>query len=353
MNALKENLDDSLDLFADVVLNPAFPAADFERLRKRQLAAIQQEKVAPVQMALRVFPKLLYGEGHAYGLPFTGSGTEQTVAEMTTDDLRSFHDTWFKPNNATLVVVGDITMDELKPMLERKLRSWDAGDVPQKNIGLVGDRGESKVYIIDRPDSEQSVILAGNLAPSKATPNDLAIEAMNEVLGGSFNARLNMNLREDKHWSYGARTFIIDAQGQRPFLAYAPVQTDKTPESIAEIVSEVTAIGGERPPTDEEVQRAKDKNTLTLAGRWETAGAVSGSLAEMVRFGLPDDYWRTYPDKVRSLSDSEIAGAADIIKPEGMVWVVVGDREKIEAGIAELGLGDIEYLDADGNPASP
>lgn len=352
MNALKENLEPSLDLFADVLLNPAFPETDFEALKKRQLAAIEQEKVTPVSMALRVFPKLLYGEGHAYSLPFTGSGTTETVSAMTTDDLKAFHEAWFKPNNATMVIVGDVTMDEIKPLLERKLRSWKSGEVQQKNIGLVGDKSASKVFIVDRPDSEQSVILAGNLAPGKATPNDLAIEAMNEVLGGSFNARLNMNLREDKHWSYGARTFIIDAQGQRPFLAYAPVQTDKTGESMAEIVSEINAIGGERPPTDEEVQRAKDKNTLTLAGRWETAGAVSGSLAEMVRYGLPDDYWQTYPDKVRGLSDEEISEASDIIKPNGMVWIVVGDRAKIEGKIAELELGEIQYLDADGNMLS-
>ncbi|GJM10426.1 MAG: peptidase M16 [Lysobacteraceae bacterium] len=352
MNALKENLEPSLDLFADVLLNPAFPETDFEALKKRQLAAIEQEKVTPVSMALRVFPKLLYGEGHAYSLPFTGSGTTETVSAMTTDDLKAFHEAWFKPNNATMVIVGDVTMDEIKPLLERKLRSWKSGEVQQKNIGLVGDKSASKVFIVDRPDSEQSVILAGNLAPGKATPNDLAIEAMNEVLGGSFNARLNMNLREDKHWSYGARTFIIDAQGQRPFLAYAPVQTDKTGESMAEIVSEINAIGGERPPTDEEVQRAKDKNTLTLAGRWETAGAVSGSLADMVRYGLPDDYWQTYPDKVRGLSDEEIAEASDIIKPNGMVWIVVGDRAKIEGKIAELELGEIQYLDADGNMLS-
>jgi zinc protease len=206
------------------------------------------------------------------------------------------------------------------------------------------------VYLVDRPDSEQSVIFAGHVAPPKNNDREIAIEAMNEVLGGSFNARVNMNLREDKHWSYGARSLLLDAEGQRPFLVYAPVQTDKTSESMAEIYREVTEIRGERPPTPDEVARAKDKNTLTLAGRWETANAVANSLSEMVRFGLPDDYWNTYPDKVRSLSDQQISAAAsDVIQPDSMIWVVVGDRAKIESGIRELGYGDIILMDADGN----
>ena len=173
---------------------------------------------------------------------------------------------------------------------------------------------------------------------------------MNEVLGGSFNARINMNLREDKHWAYGARSMILDAEGQRPFLVYAPVQTDKTSESMAEIQREVTEIRGERPATDEEVLRVKDKNTLTLAGRWETANAVANSLVEMVRFGYPDDYWTTYPDKVRAVSDQQISRAAeDVVKPDGMIWVVVGDRTKIEQGIRDLGYSDIIMMDVDGN----
>jgi len=350
MSALKAKLAASLDLYADVILNPNFPKKDYVRLQKLQLAGIAQEKVQPVGMALRVFPKLLYGEGHAYSLPFSGSGTEQSVGELSTGDLKRFHDTFFKPNNATLVVVGDVTRSEIEPLLEKQFKDWRAGDVPQKNIALVGSRTEPAIYLVDRPDSVQSIIFAANVAPPKNNDQEMAIEAMNEVLGGSFNARINMNLREDKHWSYGARSLILDAEGQRPFLVYAPVQTDKTSESMAEIQKEVTEIRGERPPTDEEVLRAKDKNTLTLAGRWETANAVSNSLAEMVRFGYSDDYWTTYPDKVRAVSDQQISRAAEeVVKPDGMIWVVVGDRAKIEQGIRDLGYSEIIIMDADGN----
>ena len=350
MSALKEKLGASLDLFADVILNPTFPEEDYARLQKQQLATIAQEKVQPVGMALRVFPKLIYGEGHAYSMPFTGSGTEESVAQIDTGGLKEFHASFFKPNNATLVVVGDVSRNELQPLLEKRFKGWSSGDVPQKNIALVGQRTGSTVYLVDRPDSEQSVIFAGHVAPPKNNDREIAIEAMNEVLGGSFNARINMNLREDKHWSYGAQSLLLDAEGQRPFLVYAPVQTDQTSASMAEIHREVSEIRGERPPTLEEVARAKDVKTLTLAGQWETANAVADSLAEMVRFGLPDDYWKRYPERVRALSDSQITAAAeDVVQPDGMVWVVVGDRAKIEAGIRELGYGDIIPMDADGN----
>ncbi|RPH92523.1 MAG: insulinase family protein, partial [Lysobacterales bacterium] len=350
MSALKEKLPGSLDLFADVIINPVFPDEDYARLQKQQLATIAQEKVQPVGMALRVFPKLIYGEGHAYSTPFTGSGTEESVRRIDTAGLKDFHATFFKPNNATLVVVGDVSRDELQPLLEQRFRGWKGGDVPQKNIALVGQRAGPTVYLVDRPDSEQSVIFAGHVAPPKNNEREIAIEAMNEVLGGSFNARINMNLREDKHWSYGAQSLLLDAEGQRPFLVYAPVQTDQTSAAMAEIHREVSEIRGERPPTPDEVARAKDVKTLTLAGQWETADAVADSLAEMVRFGLPDDHWQRYPEQVRALSEGQITAAAeDVVQPDGMVWVVVGDRAKIEAGIRELGYGDIILMDADGN----
>jgi zinc protease len=350
MSALKEKLPGSLDLFADVILNPVFPDQDYARLQKQQLAAIAQEKVQPIGMALRVFPKLIYGEGHAYSMPFTGSGTEESVARIDTGGLKEFHASFFKPNNATLVVVGDVSRDELQPLLEKQFKGWTSGNVPQKNIAPVTQRTRSTVYLVDRPDSEQSVIFAGHVAPPKNNEREIAIEAMNEVLGGSFNSRINMNLREDKHWSYGAQSLLLDAEGQRPFLVYAPVQTDQTSASMAEIQREVSEIRGERPPTPEEVMRAKDVKTLTLAGQWETANAVADSLAEMVRFGLPDDHWQRYPERVRALSDSQITAAAEeVVQPDGMVWVVVGDRAKIEVGIRELGYGEIIPMDADGN----
>ncbi len=353
LSALKENLAPSLALFADVILNPSFPEAELERLRRRQLAGIKTEKTRPVSMALRVFPRLLYGKGHAYALPLTGSGTEESVARLDLAALRAFHDTWVRPNNATLIVVGDTDAAELRPQLERLFSAWKPAEVPQKNLAHVDQRPESEVFLVDRPGSEQSIIFAGHVVPPKSDPNELALDAVNDVLGGSFSARLNMNLREDKHWSYGARSQILDAAAQRPFFAYAPVQTDKTKEALAEIHQELLGIrsGGGHPVTADELAKIKDKKTLTLPGRWETNAAVLADIADMVRFSLPEDYWNTRAATVRALTLDQVEAQADVsLLPDHTVWVVVGDLSKIEAGIRELKLGPVHHIDADGNP---
>jgi zinc protease len=351
LEALKDKLDPSLAIFADVVLNPSFPRTDFERLKQQRLAQIQQEKADPVGMALRVFPTLLYGEGHAYATPWTGSGTEESVARITRDELVKFHRTWFKPNTATLIVVGATTMAEIRPRLERAFAGWARGEVPKKNIGTVQQQPRPTVYLLDRPESIQSLILVGNVAPPKANPNEPSIETMNQVLGGSFTARINMNLREDKHWSYGSFTFMRDAKGQRPFLVYAPVQTDKTREALVELRQELRGILTDRPATAEEIARVKSELTLTLPGNWETMGAVAGSLSDIVTFGLDDRYFDTYGDRIRAQDVASVTAAArEVIQPDRLVWVVVGDRSKIEAGIRALNLGEIRFIDADGRP---
>jgi zinc protease len=350
LSTLKENVDAALDIYADVILNPSFPEEDFKRLQKQTLARIQREKATPIQMALRVFPKLLYGEGHAYGNPLTGSGTEASVSDLSRKDLAEFHKTWLKPNNSTIVVVGDVTLGEIKPKLDKLFKKWGKGDVPEKNISPVEHKSESVVYLMDRPGSLQSIIFAGHVAPPRANPNEEAIQMMNNILGGEFTSRVNMNLREDKHWAYGAFTFLWSARGQRPFVAYAPVQTDKTKESMVEVAKELNDIIGSRPPTNEEFTKTQTNEILRLPGSWETMGSVGGSIGNIVRYGLPDDYYDTYPDKIRSLNLTQIKSAAkSVLKPNSLVWIVVGDREKIEAGIRELGFDDIRLIDADGN----
>jgi zinc protease len=353
LSTLKENMDSSLVLFADVVLNPSFPQSDFDRLMKLQLAQIQREKVTPFQMALRVFPLLVYGSGHAYGIPLTGSGTEESVSKLRRDDLAQFHRTWFKPNNASLIVVGATTLAEITPRLERLFGTWRPGDVPKKNIGQVAQQPRSAVYLIDRPGSEQSIIFAGHVAPAKRNPREIALLTLNEILGGSFTSRVNMNLREDKHWSYGAFSLFFDARGQRPFIVLAPVQTDKTKESLTEVANELRAIAHSRPVTPEELAKAQASLTLSLPGQWETIGAVGASMEEIVRFDLPHDYYSTFASNVRALQVADLATAGrETVQPDKLVWVVVGDRAKIEAGIRELNLGPLQFLDADGRPVT-
>jgi zinc protease len=351
LSALKSNLDRSLDLYADIILHPAFPQSDFLRLQKQRIAAIQREKVSPVPMALRVFPGLLYGPQHAYGNPLTGSGTEASVSKLTRQDLVKFHEAWFKPGAATLIVVGDTTLAELTPKLEKLLDGWKAGPTPKKNIGTVDYPSKPVVYILDRPGALQSVILAGEIAPSRNDPDAIALESMNNILGGTFGARINMNLREDKHWSYGAQSLFFNARGQEPFIIFAPVQTDKTKESLAEIDKEVRGIIGGMPPTPAELAKVQANETLSLPGSRETINEVGGSIGELVEFGLPDDYYDKYAGRVRALTVAEMEAAAKrVIRPGNLVWVVVGDRAKIEAGVREANLGEVKFLDADGKP---
>jgi zinc protease len=350
LSALKENLDASLAIYADVILNPAFSPQELERRKRLQLASIQQEKSTPDSMALRVLPRLLYGEGHAYALPMTGSGTEEAVAALGRADLVAYHDTWFKPNNATLIVVGDTTMAEIRPKLEALFARWRQGEVPAKRLPDVALPERPSVYLIDRPGSEQSVIIAGHLIGKRTEADDVAVEAMNDILGGAFTSRVNMNLREDKGWSYGADTVVVDTQAQRPFLAIAPVQADQTAASMRELAREIEEYATGRGPTDAEVATSKRRSTLTLPGRWETARAVARDIAELVRFDLPDDYWNDYAELVGSLDVADVEAAAKrYLAPGRLTWVVVGDLDVIEEDVRALALGDVRIVDVDGN----
>lgn len=354
MSALKASLDESLDLMADVVLNPAFAETDFLRLRQDQINNIRRERTQPVQMALRALPKFLYGEGHAYSQPLTGSGYEDVVAKFTRDDVIKFYNTWIKPNNATVVVVGDVEMKDIVAKLEKRFEKWPKGDVPKKNLAPVANTKANKLFLLDKPEAQQSVIITGYLTDPYGKINEISRESLMNAFGGDFVSRLNMNLREDKHWSYGAFSFLWDAKGQRMMLAFAPVQTDKTKESAQEIVKEFKAIVGDKPLTKEEFERTKNNGIMQLPGRWETNAAVSGSLNEIVKYGLPNDYFNNYDKNFRTLTLEEVQKLGKkMIQPENLTWFVVGDKGKIMNGLKELGFSEIIEIDADGNTIKP
>ncbi len=349
LSALTAKLDPSLDLFADVVLHPSYPENEVKREQKLVLAGIDREQNTPATLALRVLPALLYGPGHPYGNPLTGSGTKESVAKLTREDLVKFHDTWLRPNNSTLIAVGDTTLKEVTPKLEKLFAGWKSGSVPAKDVKTVLVATKSTVYLVDKPGALQSVIIAGVVAPPRANPQEIAIEAMNNSLGGMFGARLNMNLREDKHWSYGARTVLRDARSQRPFYAVAPVQTDKTKEALVEMNKEFRGIVGEHPVGADELAKIQANETLKLPGSRETLDALGQSIVDLVQFGLPDDYYDTYAGKVRALKTTDVNQAAkDVVRPDNLTWIVVGDRAKIESGVRELGLGEFHLMDTDG-----
>jgi zinc protease len=351
MNLLKPTLARALDLYADVVLHPAFPESDFERLRKDRLAAIAREKTVPRAIALRVLPELLYGPGHAYSLPLTGSGTEAAVERMTRADLQRYHQTWFRPNNATLLVVGDTTLAEMTPLLEKAFGGWQAGEVPKKNLATVAQPAKTTIYLIDRPGALQSDIVGAQLAPPRNSPDAIPLTLMNDVLGGTFNSRMNMNLREDKHWSYGMNASMVSALGQRIYMSGSPVQTDKTADALRELAREYKDITGPRPVTAKELKDAQASETLSLPGRFETVEQLSSAYGTILQYGLPVDYYNTFTEKALAQTPAQInALAARTIVPNQLVWVVVGDMSKVEKEIRALNLGEVRRLDVNGKP---
>lgn len=348
LSSLSSNLDKSLELFTDVLLNPSFPENELDRLRKDRLAGIEREKKTPVQMALRVFPKLLFGADHPYGTPFSGSGFSDAVKTYTREDMVNFHKTWFKPGKAKLIVVGDIDAAALKTKLEKALKDWKQGSAPDMQINDVKLTSKPTIYIVDKPGTQQSVIIAGTVVPGYSK-DEIAVQTANNILGGVFTSRINMNLREDKHWSYGSGSTIFNTQNQRLFVVYGFVQTDKTKESLLEIKKELKDYVSGRPATDEEINKIKSNQVLELAGSWETMNAVKGSLEQLVVYRLPENYYSVYSSTVKNLSKDDISKAAGkIVLPDNVTWVVVGDKNKIEAGLKETGY-EIKYLDADGN----
>ncbi len=353
LNSLDDKLVPSLKLFADIVRHPAFREGDISRLRGQWLARIAQEKSQPISMALRTLPPLLYGKGHAYAIPFTGSGTEASIKSLTVSDMRDFVGDFIRPDNGTLLVAGDTTLAKIVPQLNAVFGDWKApaSKIPHKNIAKVAYPDKVRVFLIDRPGSLQSVILAGEVAPSTEAKNNLEIGTMNSAFGGTFTSRLNMNLRENKHWAYGAFSFLQNAQGQRPFMLYAPVQTDKTAASIKETLKEVNAVIGPKPLTVAEVQKIKDNDIRAMPGQYETIGAVLGAMQNITLYNRPDDYVQTLKSRIEGQTDKAVQAAADqVIKPKDLTWVIVGDLSKIEAPIRALNIGPVQVLDVDGKP---
>ncbi len=355
LNALNDQLQPSLALFADIVRNPAFKTEDIDRVRGQWLAGIAQEKTQPTGLALRTLPPLLYGSQHAYGIPFTGSGTEDGIKALTAADLIAFQQDWLRPDNVKILVAGDTTLAQIIPQLNAVFGDWKApaSVVPKKNVATVQAQPRPRVFLINRADAPQSLILAGLLAPSTRADNNLAIQAANGAFGGTFTSRLNMNLREDKRWAYGAQSMLMDAQGQRPFLFFAPVQTDKTAESAAEVLKEARAVIGDRPLTDAEIAKIKDQRVRALPGSYETTGAVLGAVSGIVQYDRPDDYVQTLKSRLEAISPAAAETAIkEIVKPDAMTWVIVGDLKQIEASVRALNLGEVQVIDADGKPAA-
>ena len=361
LSALNVNLDDSLALFVDVLLAPAFPEAQLARVKSNWQDRIAQEESTPSSIALRRLPPILYGADHPYGIPFTGSGYQATVASIERSDLQAFHEAHFSVDNATLMIVGATSEADIKPLLEKYLGAWKnflptadtlqaaaLSSVTLDTVPLEAKplASEAVIYLIDKPGSPQSLILGGQLLPATAWPDTYKLDMASDILGGSFTSRINMNLREDKGWAYGARTITIDALGARPLLYYAPVQSDKTAESLRELLREASEYGGLNPPNDAELSRFKSSFIRSLPGKFETNAAVLAALAEIVEFNRPLDYLTISQQQVSSLTVADLLPVInEQIHPEQTIWLVVGDLKTIEPAVRAANIAPVIVLE--------
>jgi zinc protease len=341
LSALTPNLDPSLALLADIVRNPAFAPAEVERLRAQQLATIANEKTQPARLAQRALPPLLFGPGHPYGKPLTGSGDSEAIQAVTRDELIAFHQSWIRPDNARLFAVGDRPLDELLPMLEARFGGWAPPAAPKgvKAFTAAIPAPRPRIVLIDRPQSPQSYILAGMVLPFEGRDEHLALEAADQVLGNSFLSRINTDLRETKAWSYGSYGYLYPLEHRFPWLIQAPVQADKTGPAIAALVEQVGGFVGARGVTPVELSRIVNQNARELASNFETGGAVLGALRSNALFGRPDDYYETLSDRYRGMTATSLdAAARQAFDPNKLVWVVVGDAALVRPQLDKLGL---------------
>ena len=347
LSALSPTLDEALGIYADVIRNPAYRQSDVDRVKAQQTAAIRAQRLQPAAIANRVLSTIIYGPNH----PLGRQTTEASVSSITRDDLVAFHQRWMKPDNAVLFVVGDTTLKQITSKLEAALGSWKASTpTPRITVPAAAARTSQVVYLVDRPGSPQSYIVAGVPAAPRTTEEEFNISAFNTNFGGNFTSRINMNLREDKGWSYGVSSALAGGRGPRIFRITAQVQTDKTKESIQELQKELRDVLSTRPLTVGEITTSNNNTIMGLSSRWESAGSVMGGMEEIVTFGLPDAYFDSYVDRLRGVTpEMALTAGKRLVGASNFAWVVVGDRRRIEAGVRELGV-ELRVVDADGAP---
>ncbi|TRW14259.1 M16 family metallopeptidase [Glacieibacterium frigidum] len=339
LDALKPNLAASLDLFADIVRRPTFPAAELERVRGQALAGIAQELSDPGGIARRTLPALLWGPTHPYAS--LGSGTPEGVKAVTRADLVAAHARTIRPDTGEIFVVGDTTMAELRPLLEARFGDWRAPTVPpvSKTFPTVAPPAAGRIILIDRPGAPQSLIRGGVVLPVKGTDDLLALRIGNDIVGGLSTSRLNTDLRETKAWAYGVGSSIGDAREQVSFQVVAPVQTDRTGDSIAAIRDILAKAKGDRKIDAAEVKAATENSIRTLPGDFEGGDTLLSALERNALLGRPDDFYTTLSGRYRKLGARDInAAAAAAVQPDRIIWVVVGDRKLVEPQLRKLGL---------------
>lgn len=341
LSALTANLAPSLELMADIVRNPAFAPAEVDRVRAQQLSRISSELTQPSGLAARVLPVKLYGTAHPYGIPGSGTGDAKTVAALTPAALSAFHQRWLRPDTARIFVVGNTTLAAVKAELDKSFGNWPSNRMarPVKDFTTPIPAPQPKIYLIDRPNSPQSVIVAGEVLDAKGRDDLVKLRTANDVLGGNFLSRLNMDLRETKGWAYGVRSGISTNENNIAFTFSAPVQADRTGDSIRAFQTQLDAFLTAKGVTDEELARTINSSVRELPGSFETSGDVLAGLSNIINLDRPDDYYETLAQKYQALTTAQLdATGRAKIDPKRLIYVVVGDAKKVRPQLDGLGL---------------
>lgn len=346
LNVLTKNLDPGLGLMADIILTPAFSENELERLRKMYLGRIVQEKGQPASLGMRAFNKQLYGVGHPYAQPASGIGTEATINAITRNDLVAFYEANFVPNNAVIAVVGDITLAEAKTKLEKTFQNWKSRPVTLPIVPAPPPLTKTKIYIVDKPGAAQSQVYAGCVGFPNNSPDFTPFMAMNNALGGQFTSRINMNLREDKGFTYGARSLLSARRGPGPFYCSAPVQSQSTKETVFEIIKEFRDIENSRPLSQEELDKSKENLIKVFPLEFVSIQNIASNISANFTNDIPDNDWQTFISDVKAVDVAKATAVArKYINPDALLIVVVGDKAKIEQGLKELNVGEVETID--------
>ena len=345
LHSLVSKLDAALPLVADVAMRPTFPEAELERLRKERLASILQTRDDPSALASLAFARLLFGRDHRFGT--ASIGTEASNQAMTPADIRSFYASHYQPQNATLLVVGDVTPDGVIPQLEKAFGAWKNGAATARTpLPAVAQPPARQLYLIDKPGAAQSQIRMGLVGVARNTPDYFVINVMNTMLGGSFSSRLMQNLREEHGYAYGANSTFSMRAAPGPFIASAGVQSDKTVESLQEFFKEID--GMKAPVPAPELLRVRNLEALSFPGSFETTSNMAERLTELVVYGLPDSFFTEYVPKIQAVAASDLERAAkQYLQSDKFVVVVVGDLAKIEPLIRKANLGPVKVVTID------
>lgn len=343
---LSRNLPQALDIVADVVRNPIFPQSEVDLQKKRTLDNLAQLANNPNAIAARVRPMLLWGADHPYGR----AALPSTVEPITRADIASFHQTYWKPGSSSIVFVGDISLEEAKRLAERSFGSWTGGSAPTVPIPAAQPMDPTKVYIVDRQDAAQTVVSQVLAAPARTSDDYYAWRLVDAVWGGGgFGTRLNLNLREDKGYSYGVFSNAMNYPQAGIWWASGGVQTDKTKESLVEFRNELMGIAGTRPVAADELSFARDARVRGYAQQFESLGRIGDQIAQLWALGLPTSELQREVDATSAATLPQVTAAAkQYVDPSDTILLLVGDRKKIEPGVKELNVGEIVILDAEG-----